>query len=452
MPPTDTRRAWRSVVLLLLGADILTGFAAQSIAYAFRFRTELLPPVAPMNSAVPPLMVLVLICSLAGHGLYRMRTAAGTGFNEYRRVVSATVVASISVVVINFFVEAINVSRGYLVVSLLATSAFVCFGRFAVRRLLRLAWSRGLLLRRVLVIGANAQAVQLARDISTHSGAFAQVLGMLDEYRPVGSAVHGFRVVGDPLRIDDAVTRLGATHVVVVQSALSWEAMRHVVGYMHRRPPVQVLLAPGVHAVNAAPLDIVQFASSPLLAPALTRIRGLEGLLKRVLELAIVVPALVVVAPIQFVIAIALRRRGSKAFNQETCIGRGMDPLTITTFAAGGRLRDYHLQRLPSLVHVVTGRMSLIGPRPIPLSEVTRYERHLTVLGALRPGFIGPWWLVQRRRPGAIEDEVRLDLEYARNYTIWMDVRVLLRVGATLLRRRPAPQAAGGAASARERS
>jgi lipopolysaccharide/colanic/teichoic acid biosynthesis glycosyltransferase len=342
---------------------------------------------------------------------------------------------SVAVILVEFFSDVIKISRGYLLISLVVTTALVSLGRFGVRRVLRWRWSHGLVLRRVLVVGANAQGIQLARDLSQHPAASAQVVGLLDEYRPVGSMLHGFQVVGDPLRVAASADRLGATHVVIAQSALSWEGMRHVVDYLHRRPGVEVLLAPSFHAVNASPVDVVQFGAAPMLAPALTRIRGVEAGLKRLLELAIVIPVLVLTLPLRLGITAVLAARRQPVFVNRRVHGLGLDEFTLTTFAvaAGGWLDEHHLERLPSLWRVVTGHMSLIGPRPISIGDAAAYERHLLVLGSLRPGFIGPWWLVQQGRPGAVDDEIRFDLEYARNYTIWMDLRVLLRVTASLL-------------------
>lgn len=444
MRPTDQSRAvWHSIVLMLLGADVLTGFLAQSIAYTFRFKTELLPPVAPMSSGIPILSLGVLILAMLINDLYNPKFAATAGLDEYRRVAVSATVASAAVVVIAFFVDAFTISRAYLVVSLAATTLLVGGGRFLIRRVLRWSWGRGLAFRRVLMVGGNAQAIQLAIDLNRESAAGARVVGLVDEYRPVGSTLKGFQVVGDPLGLADTVRQLHATHVIVVQSALSWEATRHVVDYLHRARDVEVLLAPGLHAVDAAPIDIVQLGSAPLLSPALTRVRGLEAWLKRGFELAVVLPVLVLTLPLQVAVIATLERYRRPAFEWTRVYGSGAREISLPGFAVSGWLRNHHLARLPSLWLVVTGRMSLIGPRPIRTGDVSGYERHRLVLDSLRPGFIGPWWLVRQGRPGAVEDEIELDLRYARSYTIWMDVRVLLRVAASLLGR-----AAGGEGAA----
>lgn len=431
------RGSWKWVVLLLLGADIITVLVGQSIAYAFRFRTDVLPAVQPMSSVVPPLMVAVFVAAFSSQGLYRMRFAAGAGLDEYRRVLMAAVGASVVIALISYMSDVFRVSRGYLLVSLVATTALVWLGRFAVRRLLRSAWAAGFRLRRVLIVGANARAIQIARDVASHSGAVSDVVGLLDEYRPVGSRIQGFPVLGDPGRISGLAARLGATHIVVAPDALSWEAMRQIVTFMHRDRSTEVLLAPAVHDVQSVPVDVVHLGSTPLLAPSLTRIRGAEAAMKRALEFSFVLLALLVSLPLQIGVAVWLKLRGRPALTRESVHGLGAEVFQLPSFPVQGWLRQRHLQRLPALWLILIGRMNLIGPRPIPVSDAAAYERHQLALGTVRPGFIGPWWVVQQQRPGSPDDEIRLDLQYIRNYTIWMDVRILLRVFASLPRPRP---------------
>jgi len=86
------------------------------------------------------------------------------------------------------------------------------------------------------------------------------------------------------------------------------------------------------------------------------------------------------------------------------------------------------LRRLPSMWLVVLGRMSIIGPRPIPLAEVEKYEPWIGLLTAMKPGFIGPWWLADQGLPQQLADEMAADVRYARAYTFSIDLNILRRV------------------------
>ena len=109
--------------------------------------------------------------------------------------------------------------------------------------------------------------------------------------------------------------------------------------------------------------------------------------------------------------------------------GRGVYKLTrdprIT--AVGAFLRRTSLDELPQLVNVLKGDMSLVGPRPPIDYEVERYELwHRRRLMEAKPGITGLWQVGGRNRI-AFDDMVRLDLLYARNWSPWLDLKILLR-------------------------
>jgi exopolysaccharide biosynthesis polyprenyl glycosylphosphotransferase len=103
----------------------------------------------------------------------------------------------------------------------------------------------------------------------------------------------------------------------------------------------------------------------------------------------------------------------------------------------GALLRRWSLDELPQLLNVVTGDMSLVGPRlPIP-SEVSQYEPWQ--LGRLRaqPGITG-LWQVSGRSDVSFHDMVRLDLHYIRNWSLGLDLEILLRTVPAVLTSRGA--------------
>jgi lipopolysaccharide/colanic/teichoic acid biosynthesis glycosyltransferase len=99
----------------------------------------------------------------------------------------------------------------------------------------------------------------------------------------------------------------------------------------------------------------------------------------------------------------------------------------------GAKVDALHLGRLPALLLVITGQMSLIGPSPVRPGWLEDGDSLQETLYAMKPGFIGPWWLVQNGRPTKADDEIAVDLRYARGYTIWMDFKVLWEVAMSLL-------------------
>jgi exopolysaccharide biosynthesis polyprenyl glycosylphosphotransferase len=97
-------------------------------------------------------------------------------------------------------------------------------------------------------------------------------------------------------------------------------------------------------------------------------------------------------------------------------------------FPFGEFLRKYSIDELPQLLNVVTGEMSLVGPRPLPLYEVEAFcdlshRRRLSV----KPGITCEWQAGGRNSISNFEDWVAMDLKYIDNWSLWLDFKILLR-------------------------
>ena len=99
----------------------------------------------------------------------------------------------------------------------------------------------------------------------------------------------------------------------------------------------------------------------------------------------------------------------------------------------GRWLRRYSLDELPQLWNVLRGEMSLVGPRPHPLDDFSGYAiEHLPRLDVM-PGMTGLWQVTARREP-SFQAGMKLDIEYIRRWSLGMDLRILLKTAAVVLR------------------
>jgi lipopolysaccharide/colanic/teichoic acid biosynthesis glycosyltransferase len=99
----------------------------------------------------------------------------------------------------------------------------------------------------------------------------------------------------------------------------------------------------------------------------------------------------------------------------------------------GRFLRNTSLDELPQFLNVLLGDMSLVGPRPPVTYEFERYDLwHKQRLLAVKPGITGLWQVDGRSRV-KFDDMVRLDIRYARSWSLWLDLKILLQTPRAVL-------------------
>jgi lipopolysaccharide/colanic/teichoic acid biosynthesis glycosyltransferase len=103
----------------------------------------------------------------------------------------------------------------------------------------------------------------------------------------------------------------------------------------------------------------------------------------------------------------------------------------------GAFLRKTSLDELPQLFNVLKREMSLVGPRIITAAEVEKYNKWDMNLMTVRPGITG-LWQVSGRSDVSYEERVRLDMHYIRNWSIWLDLQLLVQTIPAVLRARGA--------------
>jgi lipopolysaccharide/colanic/teichoic acid biosynthesis glycosyltransferase len=103
----------------------------------------------------------------------------------------------------------------------------------------------------------------------------------------------------------------------------------------------------------------------------------------------------------------------------------------------GKVLRRFSLDEMPQLVNVLRGQMSLVGPRPLPLRDFERLDEWHRKRYMVLPGMTG-LWQISGRSGLAFDDLVRLDFAYIENWSVWLDITILLRTIPAVLSRKGA--------------
>ena len=175
--------------------------------------------------------------------------------------------------------------------------------------------------------------------------------------------------------------------------------------------------------------------------------------LKRSLDVSVAVLALLATLPVMAACALAVRleRDGPVLFRQRR-LGAGLRSFVLVKFRSlrapdaaprrvGRFLRRYSLDELPQLVNVLRGDMSLVGPRPELPVFVDAFSRRYSGYRdrhRVKTGLTGWSQIHGLRGDGSIEDRARFDNQYIENWSMWEDVKILLRTGTALVRHRGA--------------
>ena len=384
----------------------------------------------------------------------------GTGADEYRRVT----VAGLTGMALTGFVAPLVSGRLDLLVlfGLPAATVFTLAGRIANRRRLHTARSQGLMTKNVLVVGRAVAVHDLVRRVRRDPTAGLTVVGVcVPRPREAGKfAADGVAVLGgldDALRVLDEVR---ADAVLVASASETGGSYLRDLAWHLEGTNIQLLIGPGVIEVAPNRLQVRPTLTVPLIQIREPEFRGWRRVLKTLLDRTVAAVALLLASPLFAAIAVLIkltgpgpvlfrhRRVGKRGVQFDVFKFRSMradappdlelmelnegnevqfklreDPRVTTV---GRFLRRYSLDELPQLLNVLRGEMSLVGPRPHVTREVELYgpDMHRRLL--VRPGITG-LWQVSGRSDLSWEEAVELDVRYVENWSIGLDLTILMR-------------------------
>jgi exopolysaccharide biosynthesis polyprenyl glycosylphosphotransferase len=468
------RARQRVHVRALTAVDLIAISAAVGFGYLARFQG------APAFGAVPyalvaPALIGVWLVALRMQRCYDDKVI-GYGAEEYRRVLAASFKLA-AATAIGLYLLDIGVSRGFLGISFLAGMLTLVAGRFAVNRRLHLAralgrgWSR-----RVLVVGDAAHVVELVQQLRRGKATGYQVVGACIPdalWAPQPQRLGDVPVVGSFRTIVTAAGAVGADTVAVAASGELTAGRLRRLGWQLEGTEIDLVVTPALAEVAGPRIHTQPVAGLPMIHVEAPEFRGGRKLVKGLSDRALAATALLLVAPLCLVVAVAIKltSRGPVLFRQ-TRVGRGgreFQVLKFRTMVAGahamrdiladrnekndgllfkirndprvtlvGRwLRRWSLDELPQLANVVSGQMSLVGPRPPLPEEVARYDGDVARRLLVKPGITG-LWQVSGRSDLSWEDGVRLDLYYVENWSLAADLVILCKTVGAVIRQRGA--------------
>ncbi len=463
---TSTRTSWQIIIASLLAIDAFALVSAFAVAYLIRFKAGIPFLETPQHridfySSIAFGAIPVWIGIFALHRLYD-RHFVFTCFQEYTRVINACMAGMLTLVLMSFLDPTLLISRGWLLLTCFLSIVFVGSCRFSARRLLRQLRRRGLFVTPTVIIGANEEGKALAEQFLADLGSGMRLIGFADDTVTVGTPVFGgLQVISNLADLDAAVHQRGVQEILIAMTSLSRDQLLDVYRTFGHDEDVELRLSSGLFEILTTGVRVHEVSCVPLMTPQRVRITEIDSFLKMLLDYVGAVVALIIFSPLIFFIGflVKLDSPGPILYRRRVLgrCGKPFDALKFRTMVVnadevlandpelreafekgyklksdprvtrvGRLLRRSSLDELPQLINVLRGEMSLVGPRMITPEEATRYGKWQLNLLTVKPGITGPWQ-INGRSEIPYEDRVRLSMHYIRNYSIWLDLGILIR-------------------------
>jgi exopolysaccharide biosynthesis polyprenyl glycosylphosphotransferase len=325
-------------------------------------------------------------------------------------------------------------------------------------------------MHRVLVLGHAHTVAQMTRQLHRKYHHGLQVIGAC---LPAGQLADAARTVDVPVfgalgAAANSAAAAGADTVMVLSCPELDGSMLRRLAWELERDDIDLIVSSALVDTAGDRITVRPVDGLPMMHIEHPRLNGARRLIKSVFEVSLAALLLVLLAPLFLAIALWVKvdSRGPVFFRQVR-VGRGGEMFPMYKFRtmhgdaeqrlqrlqerndfagvlfkiradprvtrSGRRLRRHSLDELPQLLNVLRGEMSLVGPRPPLPTEVDQYPQDMRRRLVVKPGMTG-LWQVSGRSDLSWEDSIRLDLRYVENWSLTVDLVILIRTTMVVMR------------------
>lgn len=331
--------------------------------------------------------------------------------------------------------------------------ALVIVGRVVTTRLCAWGRKRGIATHRTILIGGGPVAAEIAQTLAAHREYGLRVEGFVDDdvHCPAAEFISRLGRLAD---LDMAVVTMGADTVIVADGSFDEreleDAVRTEVGLT-----AELLVVPRMHHFHTLTGMADHIGSTPIMRIRNPNLRGPARLVKRVFDIAASSAALVVLSPVLVAAALAVRIEGGPGvIFRQVRIGRDGRQFELLKFRSmrpaseaesqtrwnvatdkrvgpvGRFLRCTSIDELPQLWNIFRGDMTVVGPRPERPHFVeqfsTQFDRY-SYRHRVQVGLTGFAQVSGLKGDTSIADRARYDNFYIENWSLWLDIKIIIR-------------------------
>ena len=467
--------AWKYLLALNDAVLILAAFVA---AYAIRYQLQWFRAVDPVYQVdiwvyTPFALALAVMLPVSFHfsGVYPYRRGRSLVEETYA-IATAVTVGVVVLITVGLFFSPLLYSRLIFLYFAFIAIALLGLSRLAIQLGRGYLRQYGVGVERFVLVGAGDVGRMVMRTVAARPDYGYQLIGFVDDNPAKGDTDIGpFKGLGAVDNLPDVLERQEIDSIII---CLPWQSHRVIQRLLRtcEQRGVRALVVPDLFQVTKNQVYVDDFNGIPLISTRGVSIQGWNLILKRASDLVLGIAATVISLPLTLLIALAIKldTTGPVLYSQ-TRIGKNGVPFRCYKFrsmvvgadsmrpelaeineatgplfkvrndprrtAVGRLLRRYSLDELPQIINVIRGEMSLVGPRPNLPEETEQYEEWHKKRLTVSPGITG-LWQVSGRSDLTFDEMVLLDIYYVENWTITMDIGILLRSLPAVLRGRGA--------------
>ncbi len=372
--------------------------------------------------------------------------------DEFYNVVGSVLLGTVTAIALISFLlkDRVDYPRLMIVYALILTIILVTLGRLIHTSLRWMLLAQGLGRRKVLLVGGGDVGRLILQKIRQSPRLGYEVAGFVNG--EVGSVVMGAPVLGQTGDLPSLIEDHDIKEVIIGLPEASHEEILNIVSLCERER-VGIRVFPDLFQIMASEVSIGDLGGLPLLTMRDVALRGWRLTLKRILDVVIGGAALTLLSPLMMLTALLIKldSRGPVFFVQDRT---GLDghPFPMLKFRSmrqdaeasatwttendprrtrmGAIIRKLSVDELPQFINVLLGDMSLVGPRPEQPTYVEQFRRSIPRYmdrHREKAGLTGWAQVNGLRGDTSIAERTKYDLWYIENWSLWLDVKILIR-------------------------
>lgn len=449
--------------------DFISLVFAAVCAYAIRY-AEIIQEVRPVVFDLPfksyfslsVAMALLWLIAFAFIGLYSFRE-----IKRFRQEVGRVFIgclAGLAIVLgIMVFSRYLFDSRMIILTAFFLAFIFVSIARLIIKIIQKFAYTAGFGVHRIAIIGNAQSANGFAEEFKNHPSMGYRMVAMFEDFDD-----HAKRALHEMAQNDkvDEILQLNPNYNKEKTTVLLDFINDNHLDYKYAADLV------GTRLTN---IEMTTISGMPIVEVKKTKLDGWGRIIKRIFDIVVSLLLIIILSPVMvcFALLIKLTSRGPILFKYYR-IGQHGKKFTYFKFRSmiadahkfrfdesfvkshqnvrngtpmikfkndpritplGKFIRRFSIDELPELFLVISGKMSLVGPRPHEIEEVGRYELHHKKVLTIKPGITG-MAQVSGRSDLNFEDEVKLDTYYIENWSLGLDLLILLKTPIAVIKKR----------------